>query len=405
MIVAKETIVKCLPVMAAIWFFVVIDSYLVWTSLAPVMHFIPAILVVWGTVQISNKLSLSCNRRVLFICILIYYFWIVISFCNEVGQFVKRSTDYVPMLCIVLWPNDLLLRIYKIIRKVVVFFAIGSSILSVLIFLGLNDLLPHIVLPAREALHVRIGAVYHLYGLFIADCFVSSGVSSRACGMLQEPGHFAILLGFIYLIDRFRAKTINYWIVICGLFTFSSAFVLIVFFTEIHRLFSLKNLKKIVVAIPFILLLSIVLFKCLPTDIQEQIEFFAYGRNLENVIDAFKETSSLTGALDERASDYSIANYEKMSSLQYFFGGGHMDISYSLSDYRGMILHIGLLGMFLSIFLLWAILMNVPIKLKISVGLAYFLIIIHRSWMLYDPYIYFLSLMAVVTHLNRQYSK
>ena len=127
MIVAKETIEKCLPVMAAIWFFVVIDSYLVWTSLAPVMHFIPAILVVWGTVQISNKLSLSCNRRVLFICILIYYFWIVISFCNEVGQFVKRSTDYVPMLCIVLWPNDLLLRIYKIMGNKCLSFAYVNS--------------------------------------------------------------------------------------------------------------------------------------------------------------------------------------------------------------------------------------------------------------------------------------
>lgn len=393
-----STIEQWLPPIAALWFFVVINSFIIWNPLAPVLHAFPAVLIVWGTFLISYRLSPPRYNRFLFLFIFIYFIWILISQCDGFGEFVKRSSDFIPLLCISLWPSDILLKTYKIIRGVFIFYAVGSSIISVLILLGLNNRIPHLVLPARETLHQRIGIVYYLYGVFIALCHPLTGVGSRACGMLQEPGHFAILLGFIYLIDRFSGRKINKWIVICGLLTFSSTFVLIVIFTEIHHLFSWEKLRKVVISLPFIIVALFVLYSFLPPDIKEQVEFYAYGRNLEQVVDAYNESSSLTGALDERANDFSIANYEKMTPTQYMFGGGYRDLGYALSDYRGMILDMGVLGMCLAIIAYISIMINTPIKIKIALSFAFFLIIIHRSWMLYQPYIFFQAYIAVIAY-------
>jgi hypothetical protein len=400
-----SVIEKRLPYIAAFWFFVVLNSYLVWNPLAPIVHFLPALLIVWGTCLLSDKLARTSYYRILFCCITIYFFWIVLSFCDTFGSIIKRCTDFFPLLCIILWPSELILKSYEIIRKVIIFYAIGSAILSVLILLGLNERLPHLVLPPRETIHVNRGIVYYLYGLFIANCSTSigvTGVSSRACGMLQEPGHFAILLGFIYLIDRLSGRKINYWIVICGLLTFSSAFILIVFFTEIYSIFSLKRLRKVVISLPFIVLFLFLLYSFLPSGIQEQIEYYAYGRNLEKVIEALSETSSLTGALDERASDFSIANYEKMTTMQYVFGGGHRDRGDVLSDYRGMVINVGYVGVFLAIFIYLAIFVRTPLKIKIALGLSFFLVLLHRSWMLYQPYIFIEGFMAVIAYRKSQ---
>ena len=393
-----SVIYKRLAIVATFWFFVVLNSYLVWNPLAPLVRLLPAFLVVLGTVLISRKLSLLRSRYVVLLFGTLYYLWILLTLSDDIAEAVRRTADYIPFLCIILWPDELLSKTYEVIRKVVVFFAIGSVIISVLILLGFGDRLPHLVLPPREALHERVGMVYYLYGLFIADCHPVWGVSSRACGMLQEPGHFAILLGFIYLIDRFSHRKINAWIVICGLLTFSSTFVLIVLFTELHNIFTWKFLKKFLIALPLIIFGVVVIIKCLPSEFQEQIEYYAYGRNLERVVEAFSESSSLDAALDERASDYSIANYEKMSPTQRLFGGGYKDVGYALSDYRGLILDMGIVGMALAILFFLAILFHTPFSLKIALGLSFFLIVLHRSWMLYPPYIFFLAFMAVLAY-------
>jgi hypothetical protein len=394
----KEAIEKNLPIFASIWFFVVLNSYLVWTPLAPAFHFFPALLILWGTFLLSDKLSPSRYNRIFFLCITIYYIWMVISRSESFASVIKISTDFVPFLCIILWPTEQLYKTYHTIRKVIVFFAIGSAILSVLILLGLHEWIPHLVLPAREALHERLGIFYHLYIFFVADVYPVMGVSPRACGMLQEPGHFSILLGFIYLIDRLSGLKINKGIIICGLMTFSSTFVLIVLFTEIHHLLSWKGVRKITLFMFVLLLIIIGLYFFLPTGLKDQLYHFAYGRNLEKVVEAFNETSSLTGALDERANNFSIAYYEKMSTMQYFLGGGTKNPGYALSDYRGMILNIGFLGMILAIISYLSIFINTPFKLKIALALTFFLVLIHRSWMLFQPYLFFQAFMAVITY-------
>ena len=386
-----------LPPMATIWLFVVLDSYIVWNPLAPVVRIIPALVIIVGTLGMPNKLIIKNSSLILSLLTAFYFFWVILSLSGSIGPVIRRVLEIVPMLCIIMWPTVLILKTYRIVRKVILFFAIGSAIVSILILLGFGERLPHLILPPREALHVRTEMVYYLYGFFIADCYATRGVNCRACGMLQEPGHFAIVLGFIYIIERlcYKNKKINFWIVLSGVLTFSSAFILIAFFTEIHQLFEWKKLKKVLITLPVIAIGLVVVYNYLPSDIKDEVEFLAYGRNLESVIEAYNDTSSLIGALDERANDDSIAEYENMSTIQYIVGKGPMDEDGMLSDYRGLIYMVGLVGAILSIIIYLLILHKTPIKLKIALGFAFFLVFIHRSWMFISPYIFFLAFLAV----------
>lgn len=386
-----------LPLMATIWLFVVLDSYIVWNPLAPVVRIFPALFIIVGTLGMSNQLRINNSSLILGLLTALYFFWVILLLSDSIAPIIRRVLEIIPMLCILFWPKVLILKTYRIVRKVIIFFAIGSSIVSILILLGLGERLPHLVLPPREALHVRTGMVYYLYGLFIADCYATRGVNCRACGMLQEPGHFAIILGFIYIIERlcYNKNKFNFWIVLSGVLTFSSAFVLIAFFTEIHQLFEWKKLKKVLLTLPIIVIGLIAVYNHLPSDIKDEVEFLAYGRNLESVIEAYNDTSSLIGALDERANDDSIAEYENMSTLQYIVGKGPMDEDGMLSDYRGLIFMVGLIGAIMTIIIYVFILHKTPIKLKIALGFAFFLVFIHRSWMFISPYIFFLAFLAV----------
>ena len=99
-----------------------------------------------------------------------------------------------------------------------------------------------------------------------------------------------------------------------------------------------------------------------------------------------------------RANVNSVFIFDHISTEEYLFGGVEFDSSLSLADYRGLILRVGLVGMILSFLTFFATLKVKKTSLKISLLLIYILILVHRSWMLQAPYIYFLSFMAVMIY-------
>lgn len=399
---SSSTIYRYLPFIATIWFFVIIESYLVWNPLAPLMHSVPSFLLMWGTLNIKNHLEYTKSKHVICIFLTLYIFWAIITLCEDIPQVIRRAFDFVPILFFIFWPKQLIEKTYLIIRKVVLFYAIGSSIVTVLILAGFENSIPHIILPPREALHVRLDIVYYVYGLFVTLCYPVTGVAGRACGMLMEPGHFAVVLGHIYLIERLRGTKVNWWFVICGILTFSSVFMFFVLFTEVRRLFSKRDFKKVayvLICSPFVLY---GIFVLLPEQVQDEIEYQIYGRNLEQVVEAYEMTSSINGALDERASDYSLRAYESMNMMEFLFGGEHIEPGECLSDYRGMIIYMGCVGMFLSILVYLTIISKIPIHLRISLMLSYLLIIVHRSFMLFEPYIYLYAFFVLILANNER---
>ena len=355
---AKTSIIeRWLPYIGTLWFFVIIESYLVWNPLAPLMHSIPSSLIIYGTLRIQNKLNYTKNKHLICLFLVIYIIWAIITLCEDIPQVIRRSFDFVPILFFIFWPKELIIKTYLLIRKIVIFYALGSSVVTVLILAGFENNIPHIILPPREALHVRLDIVYYVYGIFVTLCYPVSGVAGRACGMLMEPGHFAVVLGHIYLIDRLRKVRVNIWIVICGILTFSSVFILFVLFTEIKNVFSKEGLKKI-----FFVLIS--------------VPFVLYGI--------------------ERASDYSLNAYEKMDIIEFLFGGKHIEPGECLSDYRGMIIYMGCVGLFLSILVYLTIIRKIPLDLRMSLILSFSLILLHRSFMLFEPYIYLYAFFILI---------
>ncbi|MBR5989815.1 MAG: hypothetical protein IK003_09865 [Prevotella sp.] len=268
--------------------------------------------------------------------------------------------------------------------------------------IGLISKVPHFVVPPQEALHERMGCVYYVYGLFVTVQDPAQMLIYRACGMMKEPGHFAVVLGFIYLIDRYQGRRINFWLVLCGLLTFSSNFVLIAFFTELHNIFVMSNTRKIVKWFILALLAIYIVFLFLPSDIQDQIYYLFYGRNLEKVIDILSSSSSINEALDERASNLPLAIYNKMTFSEMIVGIGGFDTSYCLSDYRGMIMATGIVGLLLSNIIYLILIRGARKAVAISLLLSFILILMHRSWMLYFPYVYFLSMLAIATTSTQQ---
>lgn len=385
---------RLLPYLAAIWFFVSIDSIFVWNSFSSVIHIFTAIGVIWGSV-ISKSVTFLRKYRLVFFLLFCYLMWILSCLSTNLGFFVKRICVFAPFLFMLFWSKDLLSKSYLIIRKAVLFFAIGASVVSILSLIGLISRIPHFVMPPQEALHERFGYVYYVYGLFVTIQDPAQMLIYRACGMMKEPGHFAVVLGFVYLIDRYQGRKMNKWLVLCGLLTFSFNFVLILLFTEFHNILKSRNTRKIVKWVIFVLLGIYILFLFLPSDIQDQIYYLFYGRNLETVFNALSSSSSINEALDERANDIPLTIYNKMSINEMFFGIGGFDTAFCLSDYRGMIMATGFVGLILSNLAYFIIIRNARKALTLSLLMSFLLVLMHRSWMLYFPYIYYLSLLAV----------
>ncbi len=397
-----STIEKWLPAIATLWFFVSLDSIIVWNPLSPLIRLFALFGIVWGT-MIVKPIGFSPRIRLSFFLYLGFALLYIVTRSDTIIIAINRICTLLPLLFIMTWKVELLAETYSFLRKCVIFFAIGAAIVSILSIIGLIRFVPHYTLPPQELLHVRFGYVYDVYGLFVTLHDPLQTMSFRACGMMKEPGHFAVVLGFVYMIDRFQGRNPNIWIVICGLLTFSANFPLFILFTEFSYLFQLKHLKKVLKWIIVVSSSLYVVFISLPSNIQDEVSYLAYGRNLEKVVEAASTSSSMDDALDERASDLPLMVYERMSFSEKLFGVGRFDTAYALSDYRGMIMTVGIVGMSLSALFYIFLVFGIRRSLALSLLLAYTLILVHRSWMLCASYVYFLGFLAVST--NNSYRK
>lgn len=380
-----------LMIVGTVWFLVSINCFFIWGGLGRYFRIIGTGGMLLFSILIIKKWRFTTTNLPLISCLLLFLFWLL-QFTSG-GLFLARIFDFLPLLLLFLWPKEILNDWYGFLRKVIIFFAIGASIVTILSFMGVLQYLPYYTVDPTSQLHKDRGLQYHIYGLFLT--IPNETWASRACGPLQEPGHFAVLLGFFHLIDRFNHRKINFWIVLCGFLTFSSNFVLMFLFVEFHNFLMrekmVKAWKALFVGVIVVGLLSFIL----PQSTKDQITYLFFERNLESVYENY-EDSGLTGALDQRAGEYSLNRYNNLSRTAFIFGTGYYDSSSALSDYRGTILYIGLIGLLLSILTSFFILMTKGSwRVKVSLFLCLFLVYLHRAWMLYSAFLYFLSYMAI----------
>ena len=380
---------KWAPWFAVLWLLYAMNSILAWYSFGVVFRVVAATGVVFATYQMEDRVVTRKRGWIAFLTFL-YLLWAEMKLDHFLA-YLSVAMTFVPFMCIVFWPDKQLKKTYMAFRKVVIFFAIGSVILTALSYVGMTSHIPHIEMGAQSALHENRNDYYFVYfGLFPelngVDIFFQ-----RACGMMEEPGHFSIVLGLIYLIDRYTHRKINPMIIVGALFAFSSTFFLILLFTEFWNI--IVYWKKALLYLLCAIALSVIVYKALPSDMQDMVYYLAYERNMEQVVDAYDSSGSLDEALNERANDMGENVYDRLSFDQKLVGGegGRFLV---LSDYRGFIVAMGYIGFWIVILISIMTISGAPALLKISLFLSLMMIMLHRSWFFYEPFPYFMSFMA-----------
>lgn len=382
-------IVRWAPWFAVLWLLYAMNSILAWYSFGVIFRVVAATGVVLATYQMEDR-KITRQRGWIAFLTFLYFLWAVMKMDHFIA-YLSVAMTFVPFMCIVFWPDEQLERTYNAFRKVVIFFAIGSVILTALSYVGQTSHIPHFQMGAQSALHENRNDYYYVYlGLFPelngVDIFFQ-----RACGMMEEPGHFSIVLGLIYLIDRYTHRRINPVIIIGAIFAFSSTFFLIMFFTEFWNI--IVSWRKALLYLCCAAVLGALVYQALPGEMQEMVYFLAYERNMEQVVDSFEKSGSLNEALDERTNEMGQNVYDRLSFEQKLVGGegGRFLI---LSDYRGFIVAMGYIGLWIVILISLLTLSGAPPLLKISLFLSLTMIMLHRSWFFYEPFPYLMSFMA-----------
>ena len=378
------------------WLFVVLDSFFIWNRFEGIIRVIAGGAVVISSIFFKRHdlLQLSRKEFASFFFVFLYYLWLTVSLDDNIFKLIGRASAFVPLLLLLFWPYHQLMDIYYRFRKVVIFFAIGSTVVSLFAFTGLLDHVPFYVLEARSALHERLGIEYHVYGLFLTN-YGGVDFLPRACGMLQEPGHFAIILGFVYITDRLLCNKLSFWIIICGVLTFSSAFFLLAFMAELFNITTRKKLFKLLLSVLGVATILLIVYFSLSSDLQDQVRFLAYERNLEEVVSA----GSLNEALDERTNTSGDAIWLKIDSSNIWTGLNTTDDSIILSDYRGIIVKIGLIGLLLLAISAFFTTRGLSFREKSPLLFFHALVLIHRSWMYGSPYMFAMAFIAASSFL------
>lgn len=392
----SSIIIRWAPYFAVLWLLYVMNSIFAWFSFSVILRVIAVTGVVAASFMMERH-EVTKERRWIVILTFLYFLWAFLKM-DQIIAYLSVAMTFVPFMCIVFWPDELLLRTYNVFRKVVIFFAIGSTIITALSYIGLTSHLPHYELGAQSNLHKNWDDYYRVYVIFPELNGVNM-LFSRACGMMEEPGHFSIVLGFVYLIDRYTHRKINPAIIIAAIFTFSSAFFLIFFFTEFWN--CIVSWKKTLLYVGFAAALGTISYKALPQDMQDMVYYLVYERNMERVVDAYDSSGSLDEALDERANDLGKNVYDHLSFEQKLVGG-EGDRFIVLSDYRGFIITMGYIGLSLVILISLSTLIGAPTLLKISLFLSLLMIMLHRSWFFYEPFPYYMSFLACTLYHHKQ---
>lgn len=380
---------KVIPWIVVIWFLVTIDSVFLWWDFGGIIRYVALFGMLYASLILFKKCRATTYNLPIFLSLVLYIPWLL-GFVNNSNMLINKAFMFLTFLLLLFWPQEPLNNCYKLLRKVIIFFAIGSSVVSVLSLVGVLDYLPSFTFEGRSALHRDRGFVYYVYGVFVT---INGG--PRACGPIQEPGHWAVFLGLFYLIDWYVLQKRNIWYVIGGFFTFSSAFWVMFLSVEVLNLISRSTVRKTILYLSAIIFAFYILILLLPQNTKDDISYLFFERNLESVYEGFEETGSLEDALDARAGYYSIERYYNLTRNEFLYGSGFRDTTVALSDYRGTILYIGLIGLILSIIPSVLIIRRANWKLALSLIGCLFLIYLHRGWMYYTPYIYFLSFLAV----------
>ncbi|MEA2042897.1 MAG: hypothetical protein U9N85_10135 [Bacteroidota bacterium] len=303
-----------------------------------------------------------------------------------------------PLFVLLFLKNDMLLRIFKIWKILLIFFSAYAILVLILFILKIE--MPYWILSDTSYIPEEAGRghFYKAYGLVVSSSHTVKNIAGfpthRLCGPFAEPGHFAIYIGLTLLIDKFLGKKLNTILLIAGLLTLSPAFVLIFVLIEGYNFFIMRKINTKAYFIILVAIVSITLVK--GRQLKERIIFLTVERH---------STIDKRAPLKLRAKYTELIKEEKV--LWFGVGTKKFDtFGGSLSDPRGLIAKFGLIGLFFSIVLIVMFSAMMKKKYAVFVFITIAMVYAHRVWMFESVYLFtFMLLAAVVAEIKENEEK
>ena len=382
-----------------IWFNLIIDACYTWFIPDVVRNVVGTLIVVFATAVLAQKhgVSLSRQRRGAFFAV-----FVLASFMIVVKFHILDIFIFLPLLCIIQWRESALARFYDFFKKYILFYAILSILIEILVVTKQWLHLPLIaIFEPHDYVQESLGYVNFFYGFFCIPAADTSLTFYRACGPLREGGHFIFYLCFVYLAELTIFQRRNKWLILCGMLTLSPNFILLFSLAEFYNAIKEKRILKPLLVILGILFAAMLLFLLSPQMIKDEIILIIYERMLEESIENMG-TDGVMALLDGRAGEGIVLynNFLHSSLIGRLVGTKFDDSGAVLSDYRYMFMYCGYLG---TAMLIWCMYQFSFPKRRNFFGLCVFIIafaaFVQRAWMFRQVY-FFIMMLLVTTEYN-----
>ena len=370
-----------------IWYVFIIDACFTWFFSWNVRYFLGAPFVFYATLLLSQDQGIIVDkqRRTLFISLFILMLFGVI--CKY--EILVSPFRYAPLMCIVFWRPSALIKTYEYFKKFILFYAVVSIIVEVLVLTNTWTLLPYIIIPPVDNVQEELGIVNYFFGFYSVPATGTSLDFYRACGPGREGGHFSLYLGFLYFSEIAIFNKRHIILLICGILTLSPNFLICLIIAEGYCIIKGRGILKPLLIVSSFVLTVIFAFIIAPSNVQDEIISKVLEKSIEHSLDNM-ETDGIMAFIDDRTGVAGLQNYasfQKRDLYTRLVGLVEMPKDNVMSDYRYMIMQRGYIGMILTIVCI--IFFSVKIEKNmfgICLLLIELLILLHRSWMFFQVY-------------------
>lgn len=212
------------------------------------------------------------------------------------------------------------------------------------------------------------------------------GIIFRASALFREPGHFAIVTSVLLMTDRMDlTKPSNRIIALAGMLSFSLIFYIIaVIGWVVFRFRRPINASKSVAVWAFVATLIV-------TGVWSTVAYRIDIPVAERLIFTHFDESRGDNVFDRRSVRFGGLNDHLFGVEDYLIGRGSSymgSVGISDSGLRGFVVLHGITGILLILALIFALVRRASTSLvAVSVSVVLLLIILHRSWMITQPWL------------------
>ena len=387
-----------------IWFVLIIDACFTWFVPDIARSIVGSFFIIYASFILyqNQGIIFSKQRETVAIFLLLLMFYLILTRFSA-ARIISVLFTYGPFVLVIFWRDSVLLKFYDLFRKFIVFYAILSIFVEVLVLTHLWTRLPCMIFPPQDFVQEELGYVNYFYGFFCIPAEDTSLSFYRACGPLREGGHFVFFIGFVYFVEKALYNKRNIWLILCGVLTLSPNIVVILLITEFYCAIKRKSIIKPIIGIMGVAAGAFLLYFFSPQVIKDEINRIIFERMLEKSIENATDGGGFMAILDARGMEgkMSYDSFIHAGFLDKMIGARHFDGEDLMSDFRWMIMYCGFVGTFLYICFTVVLAFQKNQNLfGLCILIFALLIFLQRAWMFNQPYVWTMMLLTATMNSN-----